>query len=64
MPILLFLRLSFDRLQVWNHAFLEIKKDQATGSPLLSLMIYYEIAQKVANMSLKMQIRWSIRKDL
>lgn len=35
--------------------FLDIKKDRATGSPLLGLMICYEIAQKGAKMPLKMQ---------
>ena len=35
--------------------FLEIKKDRATGSPLLGLMICYEIAQKWAKMPLKIQ---------
>ena len=56
--------LSSDRLQVWNYAFLGIKKDRATGSPLLGLVICYEIAQKGAKMPLKMQKWWSIRKDL
>ena len=35
--------------------FLDIKKDRATGSPLLGLVICYEIAQKRAEMPLKMQ---------
>lgn len=35
--------------------FLGHKKDRATGSPLLGLMICYEIAQKGAKMPLKMQ---------
>lgn len=35
--------------------FLDIKKDRATGSPLLGLVICYEIAQKGAKMPLKMQ---------
>ena len=35
--------------------FLDIKKDRATGSPLLGLVICYEIAQKWAKMPLKMQ---------
>ena len=35
--------------------FLDIKKDRATGSPLLGLLICYEIAQKEAKMPLKMQ---------
>ena len=35
--------------------FLDIKKDRATGSPLLGLMICYRIAQKGAKMPLKMQ---------
>lgn len=35
--------------------FWDIKKDRATGSPLLGLMICYEIAQKWSKMPLKMQ---------
>ena len=35
--------------------FLDIKKDRATGYPLLGLLIYFEIAQKWAKMPLKMQ---------
>lgn len=35
--------------------FLDIKKDRATGSPLLGLVICYEIAQKWAKIPLKMQ---------
>lgn len=35
--------------------FWGIKKDRATGSPLLGLVICYEIAQKGVKMPLKMQ---------
>ena len=35
--------------------FWGIKKDRATGSPLFGLLICYEIAQKGAEMPLKMQ---------
>ena len=35
--------------------FLDIKKDRATGSPLLGLLICYEIAQIGTKMPLKMQ---------
>ena len=35
--------------------FWDIKKDRATGSPLLGLLIYYGIAQKKAKIPIKMQ---------
>ena len=44
--------------------FWGIKKDRATGSPLLGLMICYEIAQKGAKMLLKMQKMMVYKKRL
>ena len=44
--------------------FLGIKKDRATGSPLLGLMIFYEIAQKGAKMPLKNAKMMVYKKDL